>query len=130
MSDRYLASNNGVGVYDLWEHDENGQRVRLVSTLKADTQWFFEGMLDTVREMNRLERLVDDSVNHAHLTDRTLVQHALLKRNIGKKEVAEMETTKTPRYSDHTDAFIVVRRDYWNRMVRTLKEISGIVWPT
>ena len=122
MSDKYLASNNGVGVYDIWEHDENGQRVQRIGTVKADTQDSFEGMLKVVSEMNRLERLITDSVNSAHLTDRTHVQHAFLKQNMDGQLVRSMQ--EVPDDSERDYHFMTVRKDHWNRMVRVLKELA------
>jgi hypothetical protein len=127
MSDKYLISNGGVGVYDIWEHDENGQRVQLIASVKGDTQETFEGLLKIVREMNRLERLITDSVNMARLTDRTNLQHAMLREDIGKGEVSEMN--EVPDFdSNYSVQFITVRRTNWNRMVRAFKAVSALVF--
>jgi hypothetical protein len=118
MSDRYQIERDSCDSY-IWECDENGRHIKRF----LDDQ-------DIVDELNRLERLVTDSVNMARLEERTKVQHAMLKQNIKKHNIDSMSVVEEGPITDIfvLSQFVTVRRDYWNRMVRALKSISELAF--
>ncbi len=122
MSDRYSAHPIGGGKYDVTECDENGVPVRIIGTVNAGYQDLFEGLHDIVAELNRLERLVEDSVNMAHLTDRTKVHHAFQKQDMTKALVMSLHEEHEDQ--QFTKSIHRLHANQWNRIVRTLKELA------
>lgn len=104
MSDTYVYRP----LFGIWRCDENGKPIELV---------------DPVAELNLLSRLCEASVNQAHLTDRTHVQHAFLLNDLDREKVDALEERPKPREEDGYPYFTVGISE-WNKMVRTLKALA------
>lgn len=113
MGDRYRIIPRGH-FRDVWFCLDDGDPIRNLG--EADAR--------VVAELNRLEQLVTDSVNRAHIAERTRVGLAFAQEDFDRKKVEALKEHANPVDPKDGYNYFTVDVDVWNRMVRVLKALA------